>query len=140
MWVCPSCGKSFKNTNQKHDCSAEITTIDAYIAQAPKERRDALKQVRATIRAAAPEAVESIKWRMPTFFQNENLIHFAYNKNHLGIYPGDGGVRAFAQRLALEGYHTTKGAIQFPWNKPIPLELIAEIARYRVKEATGRAE
>ncbi|HWQ76307.1 MAG TPA: DUF1801 domain-containing protein [Syntrophomonas sp.] len=114
-----------------------MATIDDYIAQMPEEYREALQRVRETIRAAAPEAVECIKWQMPTFFQKENLIHFAYNKNHLGIYPGEGGVRAFAERLSAEGYKTSKGAVQFPWSKPIPYELIAEIARYRVKEATG---
>jgi uncharacterized protein YdhG (YjbR/CyaY superfamily) len=95
--------------------------------------------VRETIRAAAPEAVECIKWRMPTFYQNENLIHFACHRNHLGLYPGDSGVAAFKERLAADGYQNTKGAIQFPWRDPIPFDLIAEITRYRVAEVTGKA-
>ncbi len=133
MWQCPKCGRDFKNANQGHYCKGS-TTIDDYIAQAPEEHQETLRRVRDTIRAAAPDATECIKWQMPTFFQKENLIHFAHNKNHLGVYPGDGAVRAFAARLAAEGYKASKGSIQFPWSKPIPLELIAEIARFRVRE------
>ena len=91
--------------------------------------------MRETIRAAAPEAVEKITWRMPTFWQGENLIHFAVFKNHLGLYPGDEGVRAFAERFEIEGYRFSKGAVQLPWSRPMPYELIGEITRYRVMRA-----
>jgi len=112
-------------------------TIDEYIDAQPEAYREPLRRVRETIRAAAPQAAECIKWQMPTFFQKENLIHFAFNRNHLGIYPGAGGVSAFAERLAAQGYKTSRGAIQFPWKKEIPYDLIAEITRYRVKEVMG---
>ena len=110
-------------------------TIDEYIRQAPKERREILQNVRETIRASAPDCTEKISWDMPTFWQGENLIHFAVFKNHLGLYPGGDGVSAFAERLAAGGYKFNKGTIQFPWSKPIPYELIAEITRYRVLQA-----
>lgn len=113
-----------------------MTTIDDYIVQMPEEYHETLRRVRETIRAAAPEATEYIKWQMPTYFQKQNLIHFAYNKNHLGIYPGESGIKAFAERFSSKGYRMSKGAVQFPWNKPIPYELIGEITRYRVEEVT----
>jgi hypothetical protein len=67
---------------------------------------------------------------MPTFWQGENLIHFAAFKNHVGIYPGDLSLNPFEDRL--EGYRRTKGAIQFPYGKPIDYELIADITKWRV--------
>ena len=73
---------------------------------------------------------------MPTFWQGENLIHFAAFRKHIGIYPGDLGNIPFAQRLS--GYRTSKGAIQFPLDKPIEYDLIADIARYRVSVVTRR--
>jgi uncharacterized protein YdhG (YjbR/CyaY superfamily) len=115
----------------------EIDSIAAYIADQPAEFRPLLEHVRETIRAAAPNAVEKISWRMPTFWQGENLIHFAVFKNHLGIYPGGEAVGAFAERLA--DYHTSKGAIQFPLGKPIDYELIADIARWRVAQAQKKS-
>lgn len=111
------------------------TTFEEYFALFPKEVQDILKKIRQTIRQAAPDAREKISWQMPTFWQNENLIHFAAMKNHIGIYPGESGVLGFADRLS--GYKTSKGAIQFPLSEPIPYDLIEEIARFRVKEATG---
>lgn len=135
MWTCPKCGREFEHTGQDHYCASAPATIDEYILQAPAERRDELNRVRETIRAAAPEAVEKISWRMPTFWQGENLIHFAVLKNHLGLYPGDEGVRAFAERFEIEGYRFSKGAVQLPWSRPMPYELIGEITRYRVMRA-----
>jgi len=114
------------------------TNIDEYIAQFPEDVQEILKQVRQTIRRAAPEAQERISWQMPTFWQQENLIHFAAAKTHLGIYPGDSGVRVFADKL--KGYKTSKGAIQVPFAEPFPLELIAQITRFRVQESAGRTK
>lgn len=111
-------------------------TIDEYLALFPDDVRDILERVRQTIRRAAPKAEEEIKWQMPTFRQNENLVHFAAAKNHIGFYPGESGVRAFADRLT--GYRTSKGAVQFPMSEPIPYDLIAEITRFRAREAEGK--
>ena len=95
--------------------------------------RPVLSKIRKTIRKAAPKALEKIAWSMPTFWQGENLIHFAVHKKHVGIYPGDLGRIPFTEKLS--AYKTSKGAIQFPLDKPIDYELIAEITRFRVKEA-----
>lgn len=141
MWKCEKCGRSFKNTNQDHYCGNAPTTIDEYILAQREDIRPLLIKVRETIRAAAPEATEKISWRMPTFWQGENLIHFAAFKKHMGIYPGDLSLVPFADKLT--EYHTTKGAIQFPYDKPIPYDLIAEITAYRVqavKEAHKQKE
>ncbi len=114
------------------------TTIDEYIAQFSGDVRDRLEQIRKTIREAAPDAIEKISWQMPTFAQKGNVIHFAAGKRHIGIYPGASGVEAFADRLA--EYKTSKGAIQLPNDRPLPLELVAEITRYRVLENEREAQ
>jgi uncharacterized protein YdhG (YjbR/CyaY superfamily) len=110
--------------------------IDDYLAGFTGEKRAILEQVCESIRAAAPGAQEKISYGMPTFWQGHNLVHFAGMKNHLGFYPGASGVAVFADRLTADGYKTSKGAIQFPWDKPVPYELIVEITRFRVDEET----
>ena len=130
MWQCPKCGRDFKNQNQSHYCGDKPSTIDEYIAAQPKSIRAVLEKIRKTIRKAAPKAIEKISWSMPTFWQGENIIHFAAFKKHIGIYPGDLGNIPFEQQLA--SYKTTKGAIQFPLDKPIDYDLIADITKYRV--------
>lgn len=138
MWQCPKCAREFKNTNQEHYCG-EAHAIDDYIAEQPDSVQPILRKVRETIRAAAPDASERISWRMPTFWQGENLIHFAAFKKHVGLYPGDLSLAPFDERLA--GYHRTKGAVQFPFDKPIDYELISDITRWRVScvQQGGRA-
>lgn len=120
-----------RRTKKEDNRQADYSTIDEYIALYPTDIQRILKKIRATVREAAPEAVEKISWRMPTFHQKENLVHFAAMKNHIGFYPGAEGVAAFAARLG--EYKTSKGAIQFPLTKPVPYELIANITRFRVK-------
>ena len=137
MWKCPNCNREFKNTNQNHYCKAVADTIDSYIEHAPEEHREVLQRVRETIKAAAPDATEKLSWKMPTFWQGRNLIQFAAHKQHLGLYPGPEAVGAFAEQLDNEDLKHSKGAIKIPWDKPIPYELIAEIARYQVSKLTG---
>jgi uncharacterized protein YdhG (YjbR/CyaY superfamily) len=121
--------------NQDHSCG-KIETIDDYICEQPEEVQPLLCKIRETIHNAAPNAIEKISWQMPTFWQGENLIHFAAAKNHIGIYPGGEAVGVFAERLT--NYKTSKGAIQFPLHKPIDYTLIADITRWRVKQAEMR--
>ncbi|HNW03922.1 MAG TPA: DUF1801 domain-containing protein [Oscillospiraceae bacterium] len=134
MWKCPKCGREFKNAEQSHFCG-EISAIDDYIAGQPEEARPLLQAIRETIRNAAPDAIEKISWRMPTFWQGENLIHFAAFRKHIGIYPGGEATTRFADRLT--AYKTSKGAIQLPLNQPIDHELIADIVRWRVGQVKG---
>jgi uncharacterized protein YdhG (YjbR/CyaY superfamily) len=137
MWQCPKCGREFKNTNQDHYCG-QINTIDEYIADQPDEVQPILQGIRETIRASAPNATEKISWRMPTFWQGENLIHFAAFKKHIGIYPGDLTLVPFEERLV--GYRRTKGAIQFPISEPIDHALIADLTAWRLScvESKGK--
>ena len=108
------------------------TTIDQYIATFPNDIQQRLKEIRNAIKEQAPEASERISWAMPTFWQNGNLVHFAGYKNHIGFYPGVGALQRFASKM--EGYKTSKGAVQFPHNQPLPLGLVREIVRFRVAE------
>lgn len=117
--------------------STAPATIDDYIAGFPSEIQDILQQVRATIRAAAPAATEKISYQMPTFFLHGNLVHFAAFKRHLGFYPVPSGIEAFKAELA--AYTTAKGSVQFPFDRPIPYELIARITAFRVKEKMAKA-
>jgi uncharacterized protein YdhG (YjbR/CyaY superfamily) len=128
MWKCDKCGKEFKNTNQDHYCSEKPKTIDDYISMQSEELWPLLNQVRDTIRKALPYAEERISWSMPTYWNKQNIIHFAAFKKHIGLYPGDKAVEHFSQRLT--EYKTSKGAVQFPYSKPLPLELITEIAKW----------
>ena len=106
--------------------------IDEYIAQFSKEVQAIMQTVRKAIHEAAPLATEKISWQMPTFYHHGNVIHFAGNKSHLGIYPGASGVEHFTAELT--EYKTSKGAIQYPYANPLPIELIQKITKYRVAE------
>ena len=103
-------------------------TIQEYIDGQEQLIRPRLTAIYDTIRAAIPSAEERLSWGMPTFWKGRNIIHFAAAKKHIGLYPGSEAVEAFADRLA--DYKTSKGAIQLPNSKELPLELIAEIARW----------
>ena len=106
--------------------------IDDYIAGFPKDVQKALQQVRETIQKAAPKAEETISYAMPAFKQNGNLVYFAAWKEHIGFYATPTGNSAFKKDLA--GYKTSKGAIQFPLDKKLPLTLVSKIVKFRVKE------
>jgi uncharacterized protein YdhG (YjbR/CyaY superfamily) len=110
----------------------EYTNIKTYIADFPEEVQTVLEQIRATIHQAAPEAKEAIKYGMPTFVLNGNLVHFAAYKNHIGFYPAPTGIDAFIGELA--PYRTGKGTLQFPIDKPIPFNLIEKVVNFRVEE------
>jgi len=115
----------------------EIKNIDEYIEVQPDEIRLILQKVRSVIQDAAPEATEKISYGMPTFFLHGNLLHFAANKHHLGFYPAPSGLQAFPMEIA--NYKSSKGAVQFPYNQPIPYDLIAEIVKFRVVENMEKA-
>ncbi|MFN2185999.1 MAG: iron chaperone [Anaerolineae bacterium] len=112
--------------------------IDEYIAGFPPDIQTTLQQIRATIRAAAPDAEEKISYQMPTFFLYGNLVHFAAFKNHIGFYPAPTGIERFQEKLA--AYKGGKGSVQFPLEAPMPLGLIGEIVKYRVQENLARAQ
>jgi uncharacterized protein YdhG (YjbR/CyaY superfamily) len=115
---------------------SNAATIDAYIADFPPEVGARLSALRATIRQHAPDAEERIAYRIPTFWLNGNLVHFAAFARHVGFYPGASGIAAF--RDALAGYAGAKGSVQFPHDAPLPLDLVAEIVRFRVAENAAK--
>lgn len=112
--------------------------IDSYIADYPTEVQEKLQQMRTHIRSLVPEATEAISYGIPTFKLGGNLVHFGGFKNHVGFFPGASGVAAFEGEL--KGYHTSKGTIQFPLDKPLPLELISRIVKFRVEESLAKAK
>jgi uncharacterized protein YdhG (YjbR/CyaY superfamily) len=127
-WTCPKCGREFAKLNQEHFCGEKPTTIEDYILAQPREIQPLLNLVRETLQKAIPDTEERISWSMPTYWKKHNIIHFAAHKKHIGLYPGDRAIEHFADRLV--GFKTSKGAIQFPYDKPLPLKLIAEIAQW----------
>lgn len=114
------------------------TIIDEYIATFPADVQAILQKVRATICKAAPGAEEAIKYQMPTFVLNGNLVHFAAFKHHIGFYPVPTGIEKFKKELS--AYPSGKGSVQFPLDKPIPYDLIGKIVKFRVKENLEKAK
>ncbi|EMJ86130.1 iron chaperone [Leptospira kirschneri] len=108
--------------------------IDEYINLFPEDVQDKLRKLRSAIRKAAPNAEEKISYQMPVFALNGNLVYFAAYKKHIGFYPTSSGIKKFQSEL--NEYKTSKGAVQFPMDQPLPLRLIAKIVKYRIKENT----
>jgi len=115
----------------------EYKTIDEYIAACPAEIQPTLRQIRAVIREAAPDAEERISYQMPTFWQQGNLVHFALHSHHIGFYPTPEGLEEFKGELA--GYKGSKGAVQFPLDQPIPYDLILRFVQVRVRQNLEKA-
>ncbi len=111
--------------------------IDEYIAGFPHDVQEILEKIRLTIRKAAPEAEETIKYKMPTFTLKGNLVYFAAFKKHIGFYPPPTGMEQFKNELSV--YEGAKGSLKFPLDKPIPFALISRIVKFRVKENLDRA-
>lgn len=114
-----------------------IKDIGSYIRSVPEDMRDRMDQMRSIIRKAAPKATEAIKYGMPTFVFHGNLVHFAACKNHVGFYPAPSGILAFQKELV--GYSCSKGAIQLPLDRPLPVKLITGIVKFRVAENQEKA-
>lgn len=112
--------------------TVKAKNIDEYIAAFPNEVQKKLKEMRATIRKAAPDAEEAISYAIPTFKLKGNLVHFAAFKTHIGFYPAPRGIEAFRDELSK--YSGGKGTIQFPLDAPLPLSLITRIVKFRVKD------
>ena len=108
----------------------EAKNIDEYIAGFPKEIQVRLQEIRETIRKAAPKAEEAIKYAIPTYVLNGNLVHFGGFKNHIGFYPAPGGIEEFKKELSV--YKGSKGTVQFPYDQPLPKSLITRIVKFRI--------
>jgi uncharacterized protein YdhG (YjbR/CyaY superfamily) len=129
-----------ENLERKYMRADQTTagTIDEYIAGFPQDVQEILCKIRMTIRKAAPEAEETISYKMPTFMLGgKYLVYFAAHKKHIGFYPAPIGIAEFKEELAL--YQVGKGTPQFPLDKPIPFDLIRKIVKFRVKENLANA-
>jgi hypothetical protein len=113
------------------------TSVDAYIKGFPEPTRKLLEALRATIRAAAPDADEVIAYGMPAYRQGGPLVYFAGYAGHIGFYPTSTGIAAFVDELA--GFTSSKGAVQFPLDAPLPLELVRRMVRWKLAEVTAMA-
>jgi uncharacterized protein YdhG (YjbR/CyaY superfamily) len=105
-------------------------SIDEYIATFPPGTREKMEHLRVTILKAAPKATEVISYGMPAFKQHGVLVYFAGYKQHIGFYPTGSGIEAFKDELSK--YKWSKGAVQFPLDKPLPLKLVTQMVKFRV--------
>jgi uncharacterized protein YdhG (YjbR/CyaY superfamily) len=122
----------YEGDNMKTDQTAP-KTIDDYIAGFPNDVQEILEKIRMTIRKAAPDAEETISYKMPTFtLKGHYLVYFAAYKNHIGFYAAPRGNAEFKEELSV--YEAGRGTLKFPLDKPIPFDLISKIVKVRVKE------
>ncbi|HEY3369620.1 MAG TPA: DUF1801 domain-containing protein [Prolixibacteraceae bacterium] len=112
--------------------------MDEYIAGFPTEVQLMLEELRATIRMAAPEAQETISYQMPAFSFHGILVYFAAFKNHIGFYPTGSGIEHFKKEVS--AYKGSKGTVRFPLDRPLPLDLISQIVKFRVQQNLEKAE
>lgn len=116
-----------------------IETLEDYIKTRPQAFIPTLQKIRETIKKAAPEAEEAIRYSMPTFrFKNKNLVHFALHKFHYALYPAPSAIEKFSEEL--NNYNTSKGTIRFLFEEPIPYKLITQIVKFRVSETIKNNE
>jgi uncharacterized protein YdhG (YjbR/CyaY superfamily) len=115
-----------------------VGSVDEYIASFPEATQAKLRELGATIQAAAPEAEEKISYGMPTFFLKGNLVYYAGWKKHIGFYAIPSANAAFKDELS--AYTVSKGAVQFPLDQPLPVDLITRMTRFRVAENLSRAK
>ena len=111
-------------------------SIDEYIGRFPEETQQLLQKIRLTIRKAAPKAEESISYGMPTFRLGRNRVYFAGFRNHIGFYPIPSGIEAFKKELSK--YKQGKGSVQFPIDEPLPLALVSQIVKFRMKQDASK--
>jgi uncharacterized protein YdhG (YjbR/CyaY superfamily) len=111
-------------------------SIDEYIRSFPVDVRKKLTELRKVIQAQAPQAQEKISYQIPTFYLMGNLVHFAAYSKHIGFYPTSSGIRAFRNKLTK--YKHSRGAVQFPLEEPLPMNLIRRMVKFRVRENTKK--
>ena len=115
---------------------AKRRAVTAFINRYPSNVRKILEKIRAAIRRAAPDAEETISYKIPAYRMDTDLVYFAGFKGHIGFFPTSSGIRAFKKELS--GYETSKGTVRFPLDEPVPYRLISKIVRFRVKENSAK--
>jgi uncharacterized protein YdhG (YjbR/CyaY superfamily) len=116
--------------------STKFKTVDEYLSTFPATTRRILQEVRQTIKKAAPQAEEVISYNMPAFKLHGVLVYYAAYQKHIGFYPTPSAIKAFEKQLAQ--YQNSKGAVQFPIDQPMPVELITKIVQFRVRENVAK--
>jgi len=119
------------------EATSKFKTVDEYLSVLPAKTKSILKKLRTTIKQAAPQAEEAISYNMPAFKLKGMLVYYAAYKEHIGFYPTPSGIEAFKKELSV--YEGAKGSIKFPIDKPLPLDLITSIVKFRVIENLERA-
>ena len=115
----------------------QFKTINEFIGSFPGDVQNILEKIRQTIQKAAPKAIETMSYGIPTFdLKGKHLVHFAAFKNHIGFYPTPTGIKKFKKEIS--SYTWAKGSVQFPLYKPIPFALVRKIVTFRVKEIAGK--
>lgn len=118
--------------------STETDLIEKYIAGFPEEIQQICQQMRTIIKNAAPDSKEIISYGMPAYHQSGNLVYFAAHTHHIGLYPTSSAVEQFKSEL--KEYKHSKGAIQFPYQKPLPVDLISRIVHFRVASIKSKVK
>jgi uncharacterized protein YdhG (YjbR/CyaY superfamily) len=116
----------------------KVKDVDTYISMQSENIRVLLEKLRFAIQSAAPKAEEIISYQMPAYKYYGMLVYFAAHKKHIGFYAVPTGIAAFKKELSV--YKTTKGTVQFPLDKPIPIALIKKIVKFRAKENMDKAK
>ena len=114
------------------------TDVDSYIAAYPTKVQKMLKQLRVAIIKAAPEAEESISYMMPAYKLHGPLVYFGGYEKHIGFYPTGSGIAPFEREIS--SYKHSKGAVQFPLDQALPLDLIEKMVKFRIKENLAKAD
>ena len=123
----------------KAEVKSAPTSVDNYLAEVPLEARATLEQLRKTIRAVVPRAVEVISYQIPTFkLDGRMLVSYAAFKDHCSFFPGAAPIKAHEDEL--KSYQTSKGTIRFPISKPLPATLVRKLVKTRIKENEARAK
>jgi uncharacterized protein YdhG (YjbR/CyaY superfamily) len=112
--------------------------VDSYIAGFPPKVQVMMRKLRSCIRKTAPEAEESISYMMPAYKLHGPLVYFGGYEKHIGFYPTGSGIAPFQKEIS--AYKHSKGAVQFPLDEPLPLDLIERMVKYRVKENLAKAD
>ena len=128
MWTCPKCGREFKRVNQGHYCGTAPKTVAEYIAALPEDAQPHASEMANLLQNCAPDVQSRIAWSMPYYERAGKSISFSANKGYLSLYAGPEAIDAFKDQL--QECETKKSAIYFPFEKPLPVELITAIARW----------
>ena len=123
---------------RKMETSVKFKTVAEYLSSIPTNAKSILEEVRKAIKEAAPQAEEVISYNMPAFKLHGILVYYAVHKEHIGLYPTASGIEIFKNELS--AYKWSKGAVQFPIDKPMPIDLIGKIVKFRLQEDLEKAK